>query len=712
MRRSNCRFETSSRLGWLLAGFMALAALVLARIVSLEVFYGEAYRRQAAKPIMRSAPLLAMRGRILARDGTVLAYDRQVASLAVHYRYLEEPPDPRWLDRTARGRVPRSQRTAANIAAERETVLGERAQLHRRLAELCGLPLSEFHARTANIQSRVRRTIQQVREIRRARAASGSESDFDDAPPDGRGWWDRLARQFNEDRASQTAEENFVLAEEEQYHQVHRDLSLPAVAEIEGQPERYAGARVERAPSRVYPRGRLAANLLGYVAAASVEADPGNADHGGDGRRINVGLSERVVGIQGIERRYEQVLGGVAGELTEWTDHGGRVVRRKTRRAAVPGRDVILSLDPALQAAAERTLDQALARRLPRIDGTAEQGGGAVLALDVRTGAILCAASAPRFDPGIFARGDSQAIEAALTGRDQPLFDRASRMALPPGSVFKTLSAIALLESGTIDADRAFYCQGYLSTPDRQRCELFRRTGSGHGAIDLSRALAESCNVYFFHFARDLGAGPLSDWARRFGFGRPTGVDLPDEAAGRMSPRVANGRMADDEVEAWAIGQGQLTATPLQLARLMAAVANGGRLVGPRLAAGRREASLAPRIEGLSPATLAAVRKGLERVVADPLGTGYRTLRSQAASVAGKTGTAETDGEADHALFAGYAPAESPRVAFAVVLEHAGGGGDAAGPVARRLVETLASLGYLNEPRPARPDAVLPRSSE
>ena len=696
---SPCVDAASNRLGWLLAGFLALSALVLARIVSLEIFYGDAYRRQAAEPIERSLPLAAKRGRIVACDGTVLAYDREVASLAVHYRYLEEPPNARWLERTARGRLPKAQRTAANIAAEREHVLADRARLHQRLAELCGLTREQFHARTAQIERRVRRTAERVRELRRARAEGGDKGEVGrGAPATGLTWWDRLVRQFDEDRASQIPAIAAALAEEEQYHVVHRDLSLPAVAEIDSQPERYAGARIWRQPSRVYPRGSSAANLLGYVAAADA------LDDRAGGKPNALGAGTRTVGIQGLERHYEQVLGGIDGELAEWTDHGGRVLRREVRREATSGHDLTISIDPALQAAAERALDQALARRLPRADGSAELGGGAVLALDAWSGAVLCAASAPRFDPGIFARGDSQAIAAVLGERDHPLFDRAVRMALPPGSVFKTLTAIALLESGTIETERTFYCQGYLHTPDRQRCEIFRRRGEGHGAIDLAGALAQSCNVYFFHFARDLGAGPLADWTRRLGFGRPTGIDLPDEAGGQL-PQPTLGRADEGTVEAWAIGQGELTATPLQLARLMAAVANGGRLVRPRLASAD-DASPTP-IVGLDPGTLAAVRDGLRVVVDDSQGTAYRTLRTEAASVAGKTGTAETDGEADHALFAGYAPADAPRVAFAVVLEHAGGGGEAAGPVARRLVETLASLGYLADPRQAQPSQML-----
>jgi penicillin-binding protein 2 len=234
----------------------------------------------------------------------------------------------------------------------------------------------------------------------------------------------------------------------------------------------------------------------------------------------------------------------------------------------------------------------------------------------------------------------------------------------------------------------------------------------------LGDALAQSCNVYFFHAADQMGPAPLVNWATRFGFGRPAGIDLPGESAGRV-PTPATIR--DLEGHAWragdtqalAIGQGSLMVTPLQVARLMAAVANGGSLVTPHVVSDLGLVQLAdgqsgsdeseetistqpPQpIKGLQPSTLRIIQEGLRRVVADPAGTAYATVRLKSVSIAGKTGTAETGGgRADHAWFAGYAPADSPKVAFVVVLQHAGSGTAAAGPVAKRLVLRMQQLGY------------------
>jgi penicillin-binding protein 2 len=252
------------------------------------------------------------------------------------------------------------------------------------------------------------------------------------------------------------------------------------------------------------------------------------------------------------------------------------------------------------------------------------------------------------------------------------------------------------------------------------RCAIFKRLGIGHGAIDLSEALVQSCNVFFFHAAAELGPAPLVDWARRFGFGRPTNIDLPGEASGAVpnimaSATGAGWRLAD--TQALAIGQSSLTVTPLQVARFMAALANGGRLVTPHVAEGwglgeakssetastDDELAIPPPqpIAGLTLSTLERLRGSLMRVVADKQGTAHDTVYTESVSIAGKTGTAETGaGRADHAWFAGYAPAESGRVAFAVVLEHAGDGASAAGPVARRLVEQMHELGYFHRRMP------------
>jgi penicillin-binding protein 2 len=400
-------------------------------------------------------------------------------------------------------------------------------------------------------------------------------------------------------------------------------------------------------------------------------------------------------------------------------------LRSEVIREPVDGRDVTLTFDAELQRAAERILDDALsgadlADELDGEDSSAEAApaaslpqGATLIAIDVATGDVLAAAAAPRFDLSLYSNFDKERWQSTLDDPRHPFYSRVTALTAPPGSVFKVLSAVAALESGAIDPETPVHCRGFLDRPDQFRCMIFRRHGHSHGDIRLSEALCQSCNVYFFEAARRMGPEPLRLWAERFGFGAPTGVDLPGEAGGQLPPMPIGGRRGPTSGNTLqlAIGQSSLLVSPLQVARMMAAVANGGSLVKPRFVrtdghgsadtgirlASYDEAMDEPpqRIADLSPRTLAILREGLLQVVADPRGTG-KAARVKGVAIAGKTGTAETGGgRPDHAWFAGYAPAERPRIAFVVMLEHAGSGGKSAGPVAKRFVEALVDSGRI-----------------
>jgi len=639
-------------------GLLGLMLAVFGRLVQLEATQGRAFREEAGRPLLRRQELESVRGRLLAHNGTVLAHDRKVLALAVHYRYLEEPPDPAWLRAAARARLAKSERKDPGRVAEEEARLrAERAEVAGRLGRLCGLSSEAWSGRARQIQDRVEAIAENVN--RR-----------------------RLQRSMEESPL-----ERITVSEERDYHVIAEDLPLAVAAEVESSPERYPGVKIVERRRRMYPAGPMAAHVLA-----------------------------------GLERQYESLLHGRPGTLVERTDRSGRVLARE--RAVEPGigRDLLLTLDPRLQATAEALLDGAVARR-GLAGPPVEPAGGAIVVLDTRSGAILAAASAPRFDPNAFAGGDGARVAALLADPGHPLFDRATRMAIPPGSVFKIVSAAALVEAAAIDPHEPFFCQGYLHAPDRQRCAIYRRHGVGHDDVTLADALAQSCNVYFFHHAGRLGPRGLVDWASRFGFGRVTGVDLPGEAAGTLpapaddgSPSARASGLA--EAQLLSIGQGPLEVTPLQVARMMAAVANGGLLVTPHVVCGlgltehgeptpdaSAESAEPPirvpppqPIPGLHPATLAAIGEGLTRVVSDPRGTAHATVFLDSIEIAGKTGTAETDeAAAEHAWFAGYAPAGRPQVAFAVALEHAGDAAEAAGPVAKRLVLRLQELGYFGK---------------
>ena len=724
--------DSRRRLRICLAGFVAAAGLVFGRVVELQVVQGRALCEEAARPLSRLEVLPGVRGRILASSGEVLACDRQVLCLAVHYRYLEEPINPAWLRQMARSRLTRAERgRAERVASAEAEVRTQRAEATRRLAEVCGLSASQWAARARQIQSRVQRIAEQVRRGK-ADQSHGRETPAGRTPTEGpsrptgllpfslQGLVETLNASMNEPAA-----DRMPVAEEREYHVMAEDLPLATVARIEARPELYPGTKILQRRRRTYPGGRLAAHVLGHLGPAdATELASGVYD------------AEDRPGRMGLERQYESLLHGRGGLALETTDHSGRLLGATRQREPGVGRDLVLTLDPKLQAAAETLLDGALQRRSLGASPP-EPAGGAIVVMDVRDGSIRASASAPAFCPGVFAGGRGSEAAAPLDDPAHPLLDRVLKMAIPPGSVFKIVTAAALLESARLDPDETYLCHGYLDTPDRWRCAVYQRWGVGHGPVTLADALAVSCNVYFFHHARLLGPEALVDWAGRLGFGRATGVDLPGESPGALP---APETIRRTERRAWraadtmslAIGQSSLEATPLQVARLLAAVANGGQLVAPHLVSGlglpasddepppdssrhtpravqsgtRRVPTALPAddaihipspqpIAGLEAAALAAIRRGLEQAVSDPRGTAHAAMDLPSIAVAGKTGTAQTGpGRAEHAWFAGYVPADAPRVVLVVVLEHAGNGDETAGPVARRLVLEMDKLGY------------------
>jgi penicillin-binding protein 2 len=686
--------NTRHRLRWILAFYALALAIVLLRAVQLELSDGEAFRSWAARPAEKIVALAAPRGRILARDGTVLAADRPARALWVHYRYLETPPDPRWLRRLSRARLSRAQRRdPAALAAADQKVRNEMADLHHRLAVLCKLGDAEWRNCTRRIQLRVTKLAEEVNRRRVKRYGEQTSTASGDSPL---GVTAILAGLFAPPEPLPPAE--VIVVEETAYHRVVDDLPPEAAKTIQHHPDAFPGVTIVPYTRRGYPQGTLAANVVGHVGP---RADAETTMVAGKTRQTTVAAA----GQMGLERSGESILSGTPGQAREFADRRGKLLSTEIERPGVPGRDIVLTLDSQLQRFAEGLLDRFARRSGDRSAGVPPAShGGAIVVMDVHSGEILAAASEPRFDPNWFAGGEPR-VAAVLADPRQPLFDRATKMAIPPGSVFKPLVALALLEHGVVDAEKTFTCQGYLHDPDHLRCQVFRSQGIGHGDVTLAGALARSCNVYFFHHATALGAAPLVDWARRFGFAAIAAVDWPDQAAGHL-PDVAE-LDQQSQLAMFAIGQGSLTATPLEVVRMYAAIANGGYLVGARFTrdgADRdppshdqpdSEPAARARIAGLDAASLAAVREGLRQVVLDPAGTAFEAMRAVEVPIAGKTGTAETGGrQADHAWFAGYVPADHPRWAFVVALEH-GGSGASAAAIAAGLVQHMVHLGYL-----------------
>jgi len=686
-------FKRRSR--FVLAGFVLLAAAVLARILWLEKSSGSLLRRNAARTFEQLVSLPAARGRIVTRDEVVLAVDREAPAVALHYRLLEDPPQEAWLRTQARRRLTAQQRRdPSRVVAEVARLRVERIELHRQLAEACEIPLPEWQRRCRQIQRRIERIVRSVERRRRA-----SQQQTQAKPKDEPGVLEASLRSLLQRRSASPVRQPVVIAEQREHHVVHDLLSPAAQSRIEQLAELHFGIRLEVRRRRVYPRQELAANLIGYL--GSRPADDPQAE-----------LPPRV-GKLGLEKAYDDSLQPRPGEAVETRDRRGKVLARQVMRPAVGGAELNLTVDSHLQRTAQLLLAAVRNRRGRLTSGHADSAGGAAIVMDCHTGALLAAASEPTFDPNLFVAGRATEIEAVLHAPGKPLFNRTCRMALPPGSVMKLITAVAILEERVATASETIDCRGYLHNPSALRCRLFVQSGRGHGDISLFGALGQSCNVYFFHHARELRRRQLTDWAREFGLSRPTGIDLPYEARGSL-PASENaqgeGEKETAETLQTAIGQGTVTATPMQIARAVAAIANGGRLVRPHVTrASGDQLGEQPRgqsiqsIPALHLATLEHIRRGMVRAVKDPDGTAHRSLHVEGLPVAAKSGTAQAGGgREDHAWIAGFVPADSPRLVFVVVLEHGGSGGDVAGPMARRLLTKLAGLGYL-ETEPGAP---------
>jgi penicillin-binding protein 2 len=733
--------------------FVIAAIAILARLAWIQRTLPDDYLSVLTGTTVEYEWLPARDGRILA-ENTVLAVDEEHFLLQLHYRWLQAEPDPDWLQRQIRQQLTREERRNPELLNRTEHKLRQqRRDLRRELAIATGLSEDELAARLAAIETRVQRISDSVN-----RRASATNTDEDAGDEENRPGW--LMQSLASIRDALTTppqrddEPRIVVREEEAWHTVLEEIPRDVAGQLSEDSHRFPGVRVLINTRRQYLQPDLAAHVIGARtpridqelavaddAAGLIESAPDEAAAGASRSQPSVapGPAPGVrMGRFGIERSYHSQLAGVPGLTRIVRDRRQRVVKTELLREPVSGRDLTVTLNAPLQTVAEQLLAESLGdaeRTLlaapadsPDQDPASSDEpalppepefiptGGCVLVMEAATGRLLVAASAPDFDLTMFTDGSPAQWSAVNGDTRRPFVARFTGMALPPGSTFKILTAIAGLESGTIHADEPFDCRGYLTTPDKHRCLVYRLHGKGHGPVTLQSALAQSCNVYFFDAAQRMGLGPLMEWSDKLEFGRPTGIDLPFEksgtlpAAGTNSPASAasSQRRFEREALGMAIGQSRLTVTPLQLARLVACVANDGWLVTPHVVsdegtvrqAGDHDTSPYPirrhRVAGLSSDTLAAIRAGMADTVSDPHGTGFRTVRLPEVEVAGKTGTAENaPGKPDHAWFAGYAPADSPRYVIVVALEHGGSGSRAAGPVVREVVRAMHTAGLL-----------------
>ncbi|GAC1328544.1 MAG: penicillin-binding protein 2 [Steroidobacteraceae bacterium] len=466
----------------------------------------------------------------------------------------------------------------------------------------------------------------------------------------------------------------------------------------------FTGVDIRTRLSRHYPFGPMAVHALGYVAAIS-EQDLKHIDS-------SAYAGTTLIGKLGVEGAYENLLHGSPGYREVLVNAAGRPVERQGAytpkldiRPPVAGADLILSLDMRVQRAAE----EALAGKR-----------GAAIAIDPGSGDVVALASTPGFDPNAFARGlTTKQYDALQTDIDKPLINRALRGAYPPGSTVKPFFALASLKYGAMTAEQTIFCPGHFNLPGS--AHRFRDwKPKGHGIVAMRHAIMQSCDVYFYTVANKLGIDRMHDFMSTFGFGEATGIDIPGEKAGLMPStewkRHAYKRAAEQvwypgETISVGIGQGYMTATPMQLAHAVSGIASRGQIFKPRLVAAVRAAGSTtatsrpvqqePSLTAVSAEQWEVIVEGME-LATGPGGTAAAATAGSPYKIAGKTGSAQvftvgqnekynekqvSERNLDHALFISFAPAENPKLAVAVFVENGKHGGSTAAPIARKMFD-------------------------
>lgn len=471
-----------------------------------------------------------------------------------------------------------------------------------------------------------------------------------------------------------------------------KNISVEKLAVIETHTSDLPGVTVEIVPIRKYLSGEMTAHIIGYTGEVSPEDLKKDADSG-----FSVG---DITGKDGLEKYLDQYLKGKSGAEQVEVNVLGKEIKVVGKIEPVSGYNVVLTVDASLQKIAwEEMKDKA----------------GAVAVIDPRNGDVLAMVSTPSFDPNLFNGGISiDDWEELSTDPSHPLGNRAISGQYPPGSTYKLFVAAAALEEGLITPDTSFNCNGSLEFGNRKyRCW----NKHGHGRVNLHRAIVESCDVYFYNLGKLVGVDKIAKYARAFGLGQITGIDLPREKSGLIP--TSEWKLSRFK-EAWqpgetlsiAIGQGFDLVTPIQLVNAYGALANGGTVYRPRIvksietADGRILKTFEPEPKStlpLSKETMDILTRALWGVVNENGGTGH-ALRRKEADVSGKTGTAQVVGMPDdktgskrkiisakfrdHALFVCFAPYKNPEIAIAVIAENAGHGGSAAAPIARKIIDT------------------------
>jgi len=677
----------------LAAGFTLFAVIIIIRLVNLQIIEGESYNTDSHRRVLKETTVVATRGKILDRDGVPIANNRQGFMVKIAKTGISNDELNRLLLKLAL------------IFEKNEITYCNSISKYMSFE-----PLSFNNLTTEEIIN------WQLNENRLAM----KKEDVKTTP-------EELYRYLREKKfkidPSYTDQEAFKIIRMRYEILINnwsfitggtvtlaKDVGIEVISEIEERHHEFPGVITDVVPVRQYLNAYNVSHVLGFVRPITDKQYEKMKDKGYSNTDI--------IGQAGIESVAEEYLRGVDGKKNIEIDTEGRITKETETVQAIPGKDIILTIDMDLQ----RVAMESLKRNIEIIRSKRERknfndaNAGAAVAMDVRTGEILAMVSYPSYDPSLYLAGaddtEAQRMLASIIQdtANKPSLNRAVQEIYAPGSTFKPLTAIAALESGVITPTNSRRLdKGTYVTPGKNGRVLkcLEYPGKGHGWLDLKKALETSCNIYFYQIGTETGIDNLAKWGAYFGLGKKTGIDLPSEAAGYMSSRETKKKLRNDD---WrpadtaqvAIGQFDNAFTPLQLVRYISALANGGKLYKPHIIKkivnydGTVVKETKPEYEQIPvrQSTLEAVKKGMVAVTQSIDGTAMQHFKDFPYTVAGKTGTAQTGSEStrsSNALFVCYAPAEDPQIAVAVVIER-GVWGSYTAPVARDILDEYFGL--------------------
>lgn len=479
--------------------------------------------------------------------------------------------------------------------------------------------------------------------------------------------------------------------------EIATNIPREAVAEFSESSDKFAGINIVVEPVRDYPFGELASHILGYVGKISSEEYE---------TRKEYYTANDIIGKTGIENIFEEYLKGKNGTRQIDMDVDGATTAEYISDEAIAGSDVMLTLDANLQKATEDALQANIEKiRNGGFGQKSNAKGGACVVMNVNTGEVLAMASYPNFNPADFVGGIStDAWNNYINDENKPLVNKAVQNSYSPGSTFKMITAIAGLETGAITTSTIINDTGvYTKYGVRMNCWYYTDYHRGHGPLTVSQAIEKSCNFFFYETGDRVGIDKLAEFARYFGLGVKTGIELPSETAGILADRDSKAALHPDS-QNWnpgdtlnaAIGQGDNQFSPLQMAKYISMLANGGHNIDVSIIKTIRNAdgSEVSKEEinnfvnqklgitdnntedmNINPDYLKAILAGMESVTQDSSGTAYVRFRDFDISVGGKTGSAEAGKDANgndivNAWFVGFAPFENPEIAIVVMVEN------------------------------------------